>query len=77
MKPSAARVLSRLRAADGAFVRGLDLASPDVGGLRFGGRLHELALLGYRIEKRRDPKSAVWQYRLIEKPEQLRLEIAS
>lgn len=74
MKPSCARVLARLRAAGGAYVRGLDLASPDVGGLRFGGRIHELRHdYGYVIERRSDPKSAVDQYRLVEKPEQLTL----
>lgn len=73
MKPTCKRVLQRLRAAEGGWVRGLDLAAPDVGGLRFGGRLHELRQMGYQIDRRSDPsrKTAVDQYRLVEKPEQL------
>jgi hypothetical protein len=71
VKPSCARVLARLRAADTAWVRGLDLASPDVGGLRFGGRIHELRQMGYLIEDRPDPsgRTRVWQYRLLPPPE--------
>ena len=74
MKPTARRCLEALRAANGGWVRGMLLASPDVGGLRFGGRLHELRALGYRIERRSDPsgKTAVDQYKLVEQPEQLR-----
>lgn len=78
MKPTCKRVLGRLRAAEGGWVRGLDLAAPDVGGLRFGGRIHELRQMGYEIERRSDPsgKSAVDQYRLIEQPVQLTFDAA-
>ena len=75
MKPTCKRVLERLRAAESGWVRGLDLSHPDVGGLRFGGRIHELRKMGYQIERRSDAsgKSAVDQYRLIIKPEQTTL----
>lgn len=69
MKPSARRVLIRLQAADSGWVRGNDLA--EVGGWRFGGRIHELRHdYGYRIERGHDPTSAVDRYRLLppEKP---------
>lgn len=78
MKPSCARVLARLRAANGGYVRGIDLAQPDCGGLRFGGRIHELRQMGYGILDRPDPsgKTRVHQYALPVAPEQqsLRLE---
>jgi hypothetical protein len=46
-------------------VRGNDLA--EVGGFRFGGRIHELRHdYGLTIERRSDPRSAVDQYRLVE-----------
>lgn len=79
MKPTCAAVLARLRAAEGAWVRGIDLAHPDVGGLRFGGRIHELRQMGYVIEDRPDPsgKTRVHVYRLITKPEQMTLGVAS
>lgn len=65
MKPSCKRVLARLRASDGGWVRGNELA--EVGGFRFGGRIHELRHdYGYTIERRSDPRSAVDQYRLVE-----------
>lgn len=75
--PSARRVLERLRLANGAWVRGIDLAHPDVGGLRFGGRIHEIRRAGYRIEDRPDPsgKTAVHQYRYVAEPEQLEMAI--
>jgi hypothetical protein len=67
VKPSARRVLDRLRAADGAWVSGLTLYTPDVGGLRFGGRIEELRKLGHHIEGRPDPsrRTQVWQYRWV------------
>lgn len=79
MKPSCQRVLTRLRSADGAWVRGIDLAAPDVGGLRFGGRVHELRQMGHNIEDRPDPsgKTRVHQYRLVEKPVQTSMGLAS
>jgi hypothetical protein len=70
VKPTCKRVLERLRAAESGWVRGLDLAAPDVGGLRFGGRIHELRAMGYVIERRSDPRSSVDQYRLVEQPVQ-------
>lgn len=75
MKPSCARVLARLRAADGQWVPGVALAMPDTGGLRFGGRIHELRQMGYRIERQSSKRSAVDEYRLIEQPEQLRIAL--
>lgn len=69
MKPSTRKTLERLRAAEGGWVRGNDLAL--VGGYRFGGRIHELRRMGYQIERRSDPNSAVDQYRLVEQPRQL------
>jgi biotin operon repressor len=58
------RVLLRLRYADGGWLSGIALA--DVGGYRFGARIHELRQDGYVIERRTDPHSAVDQYRLVE-----------
>lgn len=77
MKPSCARVLTRLKAANGQWVNGLALAMPDTGGLRFGGRVHELRQMGYPIEDRPDPsgRTRVHQYRLIEAPVQLRIAL--
>ena len=61
------RILYCLRAADGdGWVWGVDLSRPDVGGLRYGGRLHELRADGYDFEKRPHPGSAVPDYRLVE-----------
>jgi hypothetical protein len=79
MKPSCERVLARLRAADGGWVPGLALAMPDTGGLRFGGRIHELRQMGYAIEDQPDPtgRTRVHQYRLPVEPVQMRLGIAS
>jgi hypothetical protein len=77
MKPSCARVLARLKAANGGWVPGLALAMPDTGGLRFGGRVHELRQMGHNIEDRPDPsgRTRVHQYRIVEKPEQLRIAL--
>ena len=74
MKPTCKRVLARLRAAEGGWVRGAELAI--VGGYRFGGRVHELRQAGHVIERRPDPKSALDQYRLVEGPRQLTLDAA-
>ena len=78
-KPTCKRVLARLRAAGGGWVRGIDLAAPDCGGLRFGGRVHELRQMGFIIEDRPDPSgnTRVHQYRVIEQPEQMTLGVAS
>lgn len=72
MKPSCARTLARLKSANGQWVPGLALAMPDTGGLRFGGRVHELRQMGYVIEDRPDPsgRTKVHQYRLVEQPVQ-------
>jgi hypothetical protein len=77
MKPTCKAVLDRLRAANGGWVRGIDLAAPNVGGLRFGGRVHELRVMGHAIEDRPDPsrRTRVHQYRLVTKPEQLRIAL--
>lgn len=75
MKPSCARVLARLRVANGNWVPGMALAMPDTGGLRFGGRIHELRQMGFTIERRSSKRSAVDEYRLIEQPEQLRIAL--
>ena len=54
MKPSAARALAILRAADGAWLSGNRIA--EVAGYRFGGRLHELRhQYGFVIERRSAP----------------------
>lgn len=52
MKPTAKRVLRALETAGGRGATTHDLCQPDVGGLRFGGRIHELRELGYVIEAR-------------------------
>lgn len=77
MKPTCARVLARLEAADGRWVPGLALAMPDTGGLRFGGRVHELRAMGYAIEDRPDPsgRTRVHQYRYLPAPVQLRIAL--
>jgi hypothetical protein len=77
VKPSCARVLHRLQAAEGAWVSGLALYTPDVGGLRYGGRIEELRKAGHNIEGRPDPsrRTRVWQYRYIA-PEPVQLELA-
>lgn len=75
LKPSTQRCLDRLRAADGAWLSGNALA--DVSGWRFGGRIHELRQAGYVIERRSSKRSAVDEYRLVEKPQQLTLGVAS
>lgn len=63
MKPSCKRVLDELRLYAGGWVRGTELAA--VGGFRFGARIHELRQMGYHIEARSDPTSAVDMYRLV------------
>lgn len=75
MKPSCARALAVLRAADGAWVSGNRIG--EVAGWRFGGRLHELRhVYGYTIERRSAPNgNRTDEYRLIEKPEQLAMAI--
>ena len=78
-KPTCKRVLARLRAAGGGWVRGIDLAAPDCGGLRFGGRVHELRQMGHNIEDRPDPsgKTRVHVYRLVTEPVQQTLDLVA
>lgn len=54
MKPTTKRVLRALIAAGSAGATTRDLCQPDVGGVRFGGRLHELRGMGLNIETRRE-----------------------
>ena len=77
MKPSCARVLARLQAAEGRWVPGLALAMPDTGGLRFGGRIHELRVMGHVIEDRPDPsgRTRVHQYRYVAPARQLEMAL--
>ena len=76
MKPTARRALYVLRAADGAWLSGNRIA--EVAGFRFGARLFELRAEGYTIERRSAPNgNATDEYRLVEKPEQLELGVAS
>ncbi len=73
MKPSTARCLACLRG--GEWVSGNQLF--EVAGTRYGARLFELRQEGHVIEKRPAPHSAVPQYRIVEKPEQLKWDVAS
>lgn len=54
MKPTAHRVLRALIAVGGLGATTRELCQPDVGGIRFGGRIHELRGMGYRIDARRE-----------------------
>lgn len=77
MKPSTRRALELLRSVDGAWLSGNRLAI--VAGYRFGGRLHELRhQYGYVIERRSAPNgNSTDEYRLIEKPVQQSMDLAS
>lgn len=77
MKPSTSRCLEALRAAKGGWVSGNALF--EAAGTRYGGRIFELRREhGFVIERRSAPNgSAVDEYRLREKPEQLSMGIAS
>jgi len=72
--PSARKALMALRAAGGGWISGNRLA--DAAGYRFSARLHELRAAGYVIERRTaaDGSPVDW-YRLVEKPEQMRMAI--
>lgn len=59
---AAVRVLERLRTGPATNV---ELSHPRIGGLRFGGRLHELGKHGHRIGKEH-VSGGVWLYRLIQ-----------
>lgn len=76
MKPTARRALALLRSTDGAWISGNRIA--EVAGYRFGGRLFELRQAGFRIERRSAPNgSPVDEYRLLEKPVQQSMDLAS
>lgn len=61
-----AQVLDRLRAAAGAWVPGVDLATRDCGGSEGLKRIRELRQLGWPVERRpiRGPGRTAWEYRL-------------
>lgn len=75
MKPTTARALALLRAADGAWLSGNRLA--EVAGYRFGGRLYELRhQYGYDIERRSAPNgNSTDEYRLVARPVQTTLDL--
>ncbi len=77
MKPTARHALELLRSVDGAWISGNRIA--EVAGYRFSARLHELrSVEGFTIERRSSPNgSPVDDYRIVEKPEQLTLGVAS
>ena len=54
MKPTSRRVLKALMAVGGLGATTRELCQPDVGGVRFGGRIHELRGMGFRIDARRE-----------------------
>jgi len=61
------RVLAVLQAADGGWVDGPELASPEVGGSEGLRRLRELRSAGWNIESRRHPDGwHRWQYRIVD-----------
>jgi hypothetical protein len=61
------QILTRLRAAQGAWVDGSELATEVTGGSEGLRRLRELGV-DHTIDRRRhpDPSRAIWQYRLVE-----------
>lgn len=60
LNAAAERVLERLQQGPATNV---ELSSPEIGGLRFGGRIFELST-SWQIEKEH-VKGGVWRYRLI------------
>lgn len=68
------QVLARLKAADGGWVDGSELATEEIGGSEGLRRLRELADEGHNIRKRRHPDAQrdIWQYKLV--PQSLSLE---
>jgi len=73
------QILARLRAAQGAWVDGTELATEAVGGSEGLRRLRELGAT-HTIDRRRhpDPSRDIWQYRLVEAgPEQTLTDLAS
>lgn len=68
MSPTCERILEALRRAPGCTLTTSQLAQPDVGGVRFGGRLHELKHdYGVEIERRRI-RDRSWAYTLKSEP---------
>lgn len=61
LNAAAQRVLERLNVGPATNV---ELSQPSIGGLRFGGRLHELGKHGWTIGKEH-VSGGVWIYRLI------------
>lgn len=66
MKPTTRNVLDRLRVAPATTH---DLCQPEVGGIRFGGRIKELRDLGYVIDRKR-VREGSHLYTLIAEPEE-------
>ena len=62
LSAAAGRVLAYLQARPGQWVTNVELARPDVGGLRAVGRLHEIGK-HHRVEKRHIERG-LWAYRL-------------
>jgi hypothetical protein len=60
LNAAAERVLARLQIGPATNV---ELSKPEIGGLRFGGRLHELQQRGHVITKAH-VKGGVWRYTL-------------
>lgn len=61
------RVLERLKEGPAT---NLQLMVPEIGGARFGGRLHDLRKAGV-VWTRRNVEGSVWEYRLIQCPVEL------
>jgi hypothetical protein len=69
LKPSARRVLAALQASGSTGATTHELGQANIGGFRFGARIHELRAAGYRIVERRE-RTGSSRYTLID-PEQL------
>lgn len=76
LKPTTRRVLRALIAAGGRGATTHELCQPQVGGTRFGGRLHELRELGFVIARRQE-RAGRWRYWLVSSPDSARLFDAS
>lgn len=66
LNAAALRVLECLKPGD--WISNIELSHPDVGGLRFGGRLKELRDDGWLIEKRH-AHGGTWEYKFIGRKE--------
>lgn len=64
LNAAALRVLDYLKARRGEWVTNVTLASPEIGGLRFGGRLKELRDDGWQIETQTPAAGGTYRYRL-------------